>query len=129
MRQKFALSLTASPGDFSYLFQFGIPAPQHMYTPHTKVRTLGDQGVKGYGWPHFEWNWAFVSEDDVAFFRTFCPSTSMYSNDVYAITLNDNNEWISARTMMFWPPPPHNWSGDYILNFSLLFKVVSVATL
>lgn len=135
MNDNYAISLTASPGDFVYLidgdFEYladitPISEPLSDYKQYSKEQLLGDGGVRLAGWPIATWFWGAIPKAERDVLRSFCPSA--YTDDIYIHTLNNENEWITARTRMFWMKDTEQWEGDKSIGLLLTFQIKSIAT-
>jgi len=122
MTDLYAISLTATEGDFVYLTESGVVTPDSGYDPYSKPQPLGNGGVRGAGWAVATWTWTALRRADYEFLRTYC--SDLYANDVYIKTDDQDKNWITARTKMFWPRSVQ-WDGEVALNFTLTFKVIS----
>ena len=125
MQQKYAISTTASEGDFDYLVDIPVTEPQSDYKPFSKVQELGNGGARLAGWPTVIWHWNAITQTERAALQAFCPNG--YADNIYINTLDNNNEWITARTTMFWTQEAEQWSVDKELGLTLLFKIKSIA--
>jgi len=121
MRYRYAISSTGTEGSFVYLFTVPVVAPLNLYKQYTKIQPLGNGGERHAGWPIDLWSWASLEESERTFFRGYCPG--VYQDDMWIYTLNDNNVWVVARTIMFWHKEAEQWSADNTLGFQLTFKV------
>ncbi len=123
MNQDYAISPTATEGDFVFLADIPVNAPQSDWKPYSKLQSLGDGGVRRAGWPIVTWYWAAITEDERAALQAYCADA--YADDIYINTLDHNNVWVTARTKIFWMQGTEQWAVDKNLGFTLSFKVKS----
>ncbi len=126
MRYKYAMSLTSTDADFTYLFQSGVKAPLNLYRPAERVLTLANKGVRLEGLPICTWYYSYLEPTWRTFFRTYC--SGIYAEDVYILTLSDSNVWVKARTLVYWMPE-ERFENDCSMGFTLTFKIKSATAL
>jgi hypothetical protein len=119
MRLRYAISTDGVT--WNYLFQAHVVAPLSDYTPHSKVRTLGDGSTRGAGWPIATWYWKTIEEAERNVLRAYCPLTS--AKDIYIITKDDEREWIEARTTMMWMPETEDIQNDSTVGLTIKFRI------
>lgn len=127
MKYKYAVSTTSTDVSFVYLFEQNIPAPLNTYKPSTQVLQLGNGGVRLAGFPQCTWYWASLEAAERAFLRTYCPDA--YAENVFIKTLNHNNEWVKAQTIMVWMPEGEQYSIDNSLGVTLSFRILTAEAL
>lgn len=125
MIKDYAISLTATEGDFVFLSSIPVVAPLTNWKPYSKLQSLGDGGERYAGWPITTMYWAGITLADREFFRTYCPGR--YAKNIYINTLNDDDVWVTALTNMFWMRETEDWAVEKSLGFTLTYKVKSFA--
>jgi len=125
-RYRYAISATGIAGSYVYLFSAKVLAPLNLYIPALSVQKLASGGLRFEGAPVCTWYYAYLDPVARAFFRSYCPG--LFAEDIYIHTLNDENVWVNARTIMNWQSQ-EKYESDSSIGFTFTFKVKSAVAL
>lgn len=124
MTEQFSISTTPILADFVTLASLGVPDPLRSYKPYSKVRSLGDGGVRRAGWPVAVWHWSFLTSDQRTALKAYCAGA--YAQNIYIHTIDESNSWVYAKTIMIWSPDDGEWQTNHVLPFDLMFRVKEI---
>lgn len=113
-----AYQIGASQATMVGLESLGLPLPKATPVRYSKLIDLGDGTVRGAGWLHAEWRFAYLNQAQLAALRTYCSGSSAV---VYVRTLDEDGDYSAYSAVMVWPDVVKP-RADLVLDFAIEFR-------